>query len=93
MKVGWLILHVVAIVVISVLLKLMIISDGINPILILSESSPDLILYNIADTAGIYGFALFFGLLGFFHKPHRGLGFILASWAGLLFMIYVSLLR
>ncbi len=71
----------------------MITSGGINPISILIKSSPDLILMYIADTAGIYVFALFFGLFGFLYKSHRGLGFILASWVGLFFMIYVSFLR
>lgn len=93
MKVFWLIIHVIAIVLISVLLKLMIISDGVNPILIISKSSPDLIMRIIADTAGIYVFALLFGLFGLFFKTHRALGFVLASWGGLLFMIYISFFR
>lgn len=94
MKVVWSFFNVVAIVVVSTLLKFYFASDGTIPIwkFILNLTSILKPMF-IADAAGIFIFALFFGILGFLYKPHRVLGFILVSWVGLFFMVYVSFLR
>ena len=94
MKVVWLFFNVVAIVVVSTLLKFYFVSDGSIPIWYFILHLPSVLKpMFIADAAGLYILALLFGLLGFLYKPHRGLGFMIASWVGLFFMIYVRFLR
>ncbi|WP_018402894.1 hypothetical protein [Marinobacter gelidimuriae] len=90
MKVVWSFFNVVAIVVISALSNLYFMSDGTIPIWRFVTAIPYLTPELIADAAGKFLFALFFGLFGFLYKPHRVLGFILVSWIGLFFMVYVS---
>lgn len=92
MKVVWSFINVVAIVVVSTLLNFYFASDGTIPIWkFIPHLTSILKPAFIADATGIFIFALFFGLFGFLYKPHRGLGFIVLSWVGLIFMVYVSL--
>ena len=89
---NWLFVNVIAIVVVSSLANLYFASDGSIPAWKFIEAIPYLFtdLSYVAAAAGLYIFSFLIGLFGLLRKSNRTLGFILASWVGLLLMMYVS---
>ena len=83
MKLGWIIFNVIAIVVVSTFANLSIQTGTI--VVSISALRPIF----IANAAGIYIFSFLLGVLGLLYKKNKKLGFVLASWVGLFFMIYV----
>jgi len=89
-KVIWSFFNVLAIVVVSTLLKFYFASDGAIPIWkFIPHLASILKPMFIADAAGIYIFSLLFGLFGLFYKPNRWLGFMLVSWVYIFLKVYM----
>ena len=84
MKPGWIIFNVLAVVVISTFANISIQTGAL--VFSISALRPGF----IADGAGLYIFSFLLGILGLLYKKNKKLGFILMSWAGLFFMIFVN---